>query len=150
MHRHYKIIKSPVQGFTLLELIVVLFVVSFVAAVVLPSFTVSSSVVKAEARKVASLLRYLNETAVSRKETLAIMFDLDEGIVAWPEPAERTEKMKGLYAVELQSRGMVKEGELTVFFEPTGMREYLAVYLEHNGKEKVVMFNPVSGRAKIK
>jgi hypothetical protein len=43
----------------------------------------------------------------------------------------------------------VKEGELVVFFEPLGLREYLLVHLRHDDEGRTVAFNPVSGRVRI-
>ncbi len=74
-------------GFSLIELIVVLFVLSLVLAIVLPTFTgFGESRLKAEAREMASILRYVNDNAVSRKETFFLKFDLGKNMVAWSEP----------------------------------------------------------------
>lgn len=138
------------SAFTLIELMVVLFIVSLMAALVLPNLRYSESKVRTQARKVASILRYMNETAAARKETLSISFDLDKGSITWQDSdGERSEDIDSLSAVELQSRGMLREGELVVFFQPLGLREYLMVYLRQDDEERTVAFNPVSGRVKI-
>lgn len=137
-------------AFTLLELMVVLFVVSLVLAIAIPSFSVSSGKLKSEARKVSSMLRYMNETAAAKKETLSLKFDFKNGLIAWNDGAERKEKLESLVAVDLQSTGKVNEGELTVFFSPLGLREYMSVYLRRGEEEITVSFNPISGRTKIK
>lgn len=146
----HKDVEAAKSAFTLIELMVVLFLVSLLAALVVPALQHSESRINTEARKMASILRYLNETAASKKATLSIGFDLDKGAVTWEDSeGQRAEGMESLAAVELQSRGMVKEGELIVFFEPLGLREYLLVYLRDGGEERTVAFNPVSGRVRI-
>lgn len=119
-------------------------------AVVLPYFAVSETELKSEARKTAALLRYLNETASMKKITIPLVFDLDGGQLKWKEESERAEKLGRLHSVKLQSRGEVKEGELTVFFAPFGLREFLEVNFKDGEKAMTVIFNPISGRAKIK
>jgi general secretion pathway protein H len=137
-------------GFTLLELMVVLFIVSLMAALVLPNLRYSENRIRSQARKVASILRYLNETAAAKKVTLPISFNIDKGTITWQDSeGERSEEIDSLSAVELQSRGILKEGELVVFFQPLGLREYLMVYLRQDDEERTVAFNPVSGRVKI-
>jgi prepilin-type N-terminal cleavage/methylation domain-containing protein len=138
------------HGFTLLELLVVLFVISVVSAIVLPNFTLKEGGIRKDARKVASILRYMNETAALKKQTLHIKFDLDKGRLSWEgHDGRKTQEMRRITAVEMQSRGVVKEGELIVFFSPQGLDEYLWVYLEHDDSKITVAFNPISGRAKI-
>jgi hypothetical protein len=77
-------------------------------------------------------------------------FDLDERVLSWEaQDGRKTQEVQGLRAVEIHSRGMVKEGELIVFFGPQGLDEHLWVYLRHDDKEMTVAFNPISGRARI-
>lgn len=138
------------RAFTLLELMVVLFVLSIMLTLVLPYFNMSGNSLDAEARKMASVLRYLNETAAARKETMQIKFDLAKRLVTWSESgSEKAESFQTLKAVELQSKGTLKEGELTVFFGPTGLGEFLNVYLSDGDAERTVAFNPISGRVRI-
>jgi prepilin-type N-terminal cleavage/methylation domain-containing protein len=138
------------RGFTLLELLVVLFVLSLVFALVLPNFAIKEGRIKNDARKIASILRYMNETAALKKQTLQMKFDLDERVLSWEaQDGRKTQEVQGLRAVEIHSRGMVKEGELIVFFGPQGLDEHLWVYLRHDDKEMTVAFNPISGRARI-
>ena len=138
------------RGFTLLELVVVVFVLSVVFAVALPNFAIHEGGIKKDARKIASILRYMNETAALKKQTLHMKFDLDKKALSWAAPdGQKTQEMRGLRAVEMQSRGVVKDGELIVFFGPQGLDEHLWVHLEQAGKEMTVAFNPISGRARI-
>jgi prepilin-type N-terminal cleavage/methylation domain-containing protein len=138
------------SGFTLLELAVVVFIISLMAALVFPAFQGSNSRLKSEARRMASLLRYLNDNAISAKETYPLKFDLGEGELSWKGPdGEKSEKIRDLAGVDLQSKGELKKGEVTVFFSPLGIREYMALHLREDYKDMTVSINPISGRVKI-
>jgi len=139
------------RGFTLLELIVVLFVISLVAAIVLPSFAgFGESKLKSEAREIASVLRYMNDSAVSRKETFAMRFDLDKNVISWKGPeGEKTRSFDDITGVTTQSIGTVSKGEVTFFFEPLGVRENLSVHVGRGDKNMIITLNHLSGRVKI-
>ena len=60
------------RGFTLLELVVIIFILSLVLAISFPSFSLQKDgKLKSEAGHIASILRYLNDSAISTKETYA-------------------------------------------------------------------------------
>ena len=143
---------SSKQGFTLLEIVVVLFIVSLVMAVVLPSFAgFGESKVRSEAREMASILRYMNDSAVSRKETFLIRFDLEKNMVTWQGPdGEKTKKFDDMTGVTTQSNGMVSKGELIVFIEPLGIQENLSIHMRRGKKGVVITLNHLSGKVKIK
>lgn len=138
-------------GFTLLELIVVLFVISLVMALVLPSFgRLGERRLKSEAREMASILRYMNDSAVSRKETFLMRFDLDDGMVYWKGPdGEKRRKFDDITGVTTQSRGKVSKGEITLFFEPLGIQENLSVHMSRDKKDMTITLNHLSGKVKI-
>jgi len=143
---------SSKQGFTLLEIVVVLFIVSLVMAVVLPSFAgFGESKLRSEAREMASILRYMNDSAVSRKETFLIRFNLDKNMVTWQGPdGEKTKKFDDMTGVTTQSNGMVSKGELIVFIEPLGIQENLSIHMRRGKKGMVITLNHLSGKVKIK
>ncbi len=137
-------------GFTLLELAIVVFIIAMLAALVFPAFFGASDKVKTEARRTASLLRYLNDNAISTKSVYPLKFSLTDGVLSWKGPdGEKTERLKALTSVTLTSKGEVKEGEVTVFFGPLGIQENLMVYLRDESTDMTVSLNPVSGRVKI-
>ena len=138
-------------GFTLLELILVLFLISLMTAIIIPSFYgLSENKLKSDARRIASLLRYLNDSAISTKETYFLKFDLQEGTLAWQDPdGKKTETFESLAGLYLPSKGELKEGQITVFFGPLGIQESIAVHLRRNGQGMTVALNPWSGRTKV-
>lgn len=129
----------------------VIFIISLFAAVIFPSMSgLGEKSVTFEAKKIASLLRYLNDSAIYNKETYFLKFDLGEGMMAWKGPdGERAERIRSLAGVKLPSKGEVKEGQLTVFFGPLGIREKVDISLRGKDEGLRVTLNPVSGRVKI-
>ncbi len=141
---------STGTGFTLLELAIAVFIISLLAALVFPAFFGTDSRIKAEARKTASILRYLNDNAIATKNTYPMKFSLPDGILSWQGPdGEKTERMKSLASLTLTSKGNIREGEVTVFFGPLGLGENLAVHLRDKDEEMTVSLSSVSGRVKI-
>jgi general secretion pathway protein H len=142
---------SDSAGFTLLELIVALFIISLVAAIVFPSFSgLGEQRIASDAHKIASLLRYLNDTATYTKETYTLKFDLRDDTISWKGPdGEHHDDIRSLSGVYLPSKGKITEGDATVFFGPLGAAETIEVRLKDGEKDMTVTFSPVSGRAKI-
>ncbi len=140
------------KGFTLLELLVVIFILSLFAAVVFPSFyTLDADIVKSEAKEIASVLRYLNDSALATKETYSLKIDFQERVLSWKGPdGERTKTMKSLESIELPSRGKIQEGQVILFFGPLGIQESVILSLHAKNEEMRVEFNQLSGRVRIK
>ena len=69
------------KGFTLLELLVVLVIISIMAAFVGPRIagSMSSLTLKTAAKKVAASLRYARSQATSESRPYFVLFDLDKG-----------------------------------------------------------------------
>jgi general secretion pathway protein H len=139
------------KGFTLLELIFVIFVISLIVAVSFPSFTLQEDgKLKSEAGRIASILRYLNDSAISTKETCAMQVNFKEKIIRYKGPdGEKTEKIDYLSRMTLQSKGNVSDGEVTVFFGPTGAGENFAIHLTGLESSIEIIFNALSGRVKV-
>ncbi|MCC6347339.1 MAG: prepilin-type N-terminal cleavage/methylation domain-containing protein, partial [Nitrospirales bacterium] len=110
------------EGFTLLELLVVIFIIALVAAVVFPSLhLLEGRGLNTEAKRIASILRYLNDTALAAKEECTLKVDFREGTLSWKGPDfDRSEKFRTLAGITLPSRGEIREGEVTVFFDALG------------------------------
>jgi len=139
------------HGFTLLELIVALFVISIVMALAMPSFTgFGERKLKSEVREMASLLRYMNDSAIARKETYFMKFALDDGMVSWTGPdGTRQKAFDDISGITTQATGRVSKGEITFFFEPLGTRENISVHMSDGSNEMSVTLHHLSGRVKI-
>lgn len=145
-------VSSRQAGFTLLEMVVVVFILSLFVALVIPAFhTAGESGLKSDARRTAALLRYLNDSSIYAKETYRLTFDLQDRRITWKGPdGDRAEDMKSLVGVTLPSKGDVTQGSVTLFFGPLGLTENVAVHLREKDNVMAVTFNPISGRSAIK
>lgn len=139
------------NAFTLLELIVVIFVLSLLVGLVIPAFYgTGSGGLRSDAGRMASLLRYLNDSAISRKETIPLKISLDNSVFTWKgSEGEKSEKFNALSVISTTSTGKVSKGEVTVFFGPAGLQENIDVTIRDGKQEMHVLFNPLSGRVKI-
>ena len=149
--------KDPVlfelhEGFTLLELLLVLCLVSLLTAIVFPSlYGAEGTLLKSDAKRMASVLRYLNDSSIATKDSYSLTFDFREHTTSWKGPdVERTEEFKSLSSVELPSKGNISEGQLVVSFGPLGAQDSLVVHLRRPGETMMVAFNQLSGRVAIK
>lgn len=139
------------KGLTLLELIAVIFIISLILAVSLPSLTLQKDgKLKSEANRIASILRYLNDSAISTKEIYAINVDFREKVVRYKgDDSEKTEKIDNLSFITLQSKGKVSDGEVMVFFNPSGAGENFTIHLAGSESSMEIVFNALSGRVKV-
>jgi general secretion pathway protein H len=139
------------KGFTLLELIVVLFILSLVLAVSFPSLSgIGENRTNSDAKRLASIVRYLNDSAIATKNTLHMKIAFADRAVSYHGPdGDKSEKFDSLSAIELPTKGMVSEGEIIVFFSPLGASESFTMYLRDDKSEMQITFNALSGRVKI-
>jgi general secretion pathway protein H len=146
-----KYVLSWQRGFTLLELIVVIFIISLLAGAVFPSFSgMEDRQISSDARMVASLMRYLNDSSAASKETISLEFDFRESVLSWDSPeGKKKEKIRTLAGIDFESKGLIREGNVTIFFSPAGLQEYTEVLLRDEKKELKISVNPVSGRVKV-
>ncbi len=136
------------KGFTFLELVVVLFIISLFFTLAVPAFR--RTYTRTDALKVASVLRELNDSSVAMKKNFDITFDLDSKKISWDGPeGKRSMDVKGLTRVVMPSRGSVTEGSLKVFFGPMGAPENIDVYMKGKGALWKVSLNELSGRVKV-
>jgi len=86
------------KGFTLLELLVVLVIISIMAAFVGPRIagSMSSLTLKTAAKKVAASLRYARSQATSESRPYFVLFDLDKGrlTIKFGQTATKEDKEK--------------------------------------------------------
>ncbi len=136
---------------TLIELTAAVFLVALIFTLAVPSFSrLIESRIKSDAKRLASVIRHLDETAVSSKKTLSVDIDLDGKNLRYSTAeGRRTERFDSMRAVELQTKGTLSSGAVTVFFNPGGATEALWFYLNDGKKEITVSFNPLSGRVAV-
>ena len=139
------------KAFTLLELVVIIFILSLFLAISFPSFSLQKDGrLKSEAGHIASILRYLNDSAISTKVTYAVNINFNEKTIHYKGPdGEKVEKIDNLSRVTTQSKGNVSNGEVTVFLSPAGAGENFSIHLMGIESSMAVVFNALSGRVKV-
>lgn len=119
------------SGFTLLELIVVLVIISLMSALIVPRLTgpMSNLELKTAAKKMAASLRYARSQAAAEKRTYVAVFDLDNNrLVILNPPASM-----GAFAINSRAtivrmlndqleRENDQPGRLKIYRPPDGVR----------------------------
>jgi Tfp pilus assembly protein FimT len=131
---------------------VVIFIVSIMLMVSFPYFNMSEGGrLKSEAAILASLFRYLNDSAVHSKETYPVKIDLHGKTLSYEGPdGRKAQRIDDLAGVTLQSKGTVSEGEVIIFFTPSGGSESFAIHLRGEDSVISVDVNSLSGRVGIR
>ena len=143
------------RGFTLLELLVVLFIITTVAFIAFPN--VWSEIAKDDKVTVASTLKNLREEAITSKKEILFTVDFKErqfrikGAKGIPKDESRIIDMNDdeTWEIFIPSRGTIKEGEVIVAFTPSVQEELIALYLTKNGKDTTIVLNNLSGEVEI-
>jgi len=154
-------------GFTLLELVVVIVIISMVAIIVVPRLPAAESMeLKSSARALASALRYLEERAVAGKviyrlhlnisaNTITITRRLPNGEEVPPEDRLLERKILGsrvaIADVNTARLGKVTEGEVLIDFSAAGLTDCLTVHLSSGrGETYTVTAFPANGRVRVR
>ena len=143
------------RGFTLLELLVVLFIITTVVFIAFPNFW--SEIAKDDKVTLASTLKNLREEAIATKKETFFTVDFRErqfrikGAKGIPKDESRIIDMddEETWEIFIPSRGTIKEGEVIVAFSPSVQEELIALYLTKNGKDSTIVLNNLSGEVEI-
>ena len=142
-------------GFTLIELVIVIFIISLVTALIMPKlWDTGERALKSEAKRIGNTLRYVYDEAAGKKLTYLLKIDLSADSWNFESKKEsRKFKMKGNVMFEdiiVPSLGKVTQGEVILKFGPTGPEEPVTLHLiNKDGMEYTVIFNHINGRVKI-
>lgn len=135
---------------SLLELVLVMFILSAILMVAMPKFAGLRSGLADEANRVASVLRFVSDAAAAHKAERAVKFNFANHTMDYDQEGTlRTYDIDDLLSVELLSRGEVKEGELVVVFSPEGLGQFMTVHLKRDKALLDVEYNPISRRVSI-
>jgi len=154
------------SGFTLLELMVVLVLLSLAAALIVPRLPSTDAMeLKSSARSVASLLRYLGERSIASKNSYRLHINISENSVkvtrklasgdeVQPEDSllARNALASGIDIADLQMPrlGTVTEGEVLIDFGAAGLSEFLTLHLNSpKGESFTIVGYPQGGKVKI-
>jgi len=154
------------KGFTLIELMVVLVILSITAALVVPRLPATDSMeLKSSARSLSSLLRYLGERSVGSKNIYRLHINISEnslrvtrklanGDEIPPDDPLLSRKVlaAGVVIADFQSPrlGKITEGEVLIDFGAGGLAEFLTLHLSSSkGESFTVAGYPQGGKVKV-
>jgi len=142
------------KGLTLLELIVIIFIISVVTAIAIPSlWSTEKNSLRTEAKHISSTLRYVYDEAVSKKENYLLKINLDTDSYGFKSKREsRNFMIKNeceFKDILIPSLGKLFEGEVLVEFGLLGPKEPITIHLIKGDAEYTVIFNNITGRSKI-
>jgi prepilin-type N-terminal cleavage/methylation domain-containing protein len=142
------------RGFTLIELIVVIFIISLTTALIMPNlWGTGERALKSESKRIANTLRYIYDEAAGKKLTYELKIDLSSD--SWGFESERESRIFNIKEnvmfkdIIVPSLGKVSMGEVIMKFGPAGPEEPIIFHLIKDDLEYTVTFNNMSGRAKI-
>jgi prepilin-type N-terminal cleavage/methylation domain-containing protein len=149
--------RSRDQGFTLLELIIVVLVIALVVAVTYPSISRGSATIRLRAtgRDILSTFRYAREKAVTEQTGMRVVVDrekqeliLSDDLGDGPRRYRLPREVK-VYRIA-QAGTEVAEGPLIVRFLPNGSAENAEVLLKSDaGAYLRIITDPITGGARI-
>ena len=153
------------RGFTLIEILVVMVLISIVTAFTLPAIRTSlfSDQLKTTARRLVGFVTEVSQNAVSKQSEYRISFDLEENHVwATPEAAKskQEEEAKEIKLVVPESVRIVdvvsanseknSQGTATLFLSKKGYIDKTAIHLRSDdGRDMTIILSPFLGVTRI-
>lgn len=160
---------SSLNGFTLLELSLVLFIIGLLVMVLVPRFGgLEHARLDTSAKRLVALVRYLHGEAAFRGQTYRIQYDLDQqryGVqVLTPSQATKTfvvDESPLSQTVQLPTNitfadihvpsiGRVRSGQVFTHFYPQGYTDPTVIHLrDQQSRTVTVIIPPITGEAAV-
>jgi general secretion pathway protein H len=108
------------RGFSLLELVIVLIIISLLAILVTPTLTktISHMEVKSVAKKISAILRYCRSDAINKNRIVQVNFDSESSLISVMSADENEEKLSQRNSYPLPKAVRVEKVEAgKTFFE---------------------------------
>ncbi len=133
-----------------MELILVIFITTLLLALVYPSLSVLDNSASSEAKRLASIIRYLNDSSINRKIVYEMEINLVGKEVSYDSPdGKKTLILKSLQKIYLSSKGEVTEGAIKMPFGYEGLIEIFQASFIQEGKSITLTYNPYSRQVKM-
>lgn len=145
------------QGFTLLELMVVIFIISLIAAVSYPALSrgTASFHLKATGRDIMNTFRFARDKAITEQTGIQIVIDKEKQEIALSDNlGENIRKYLLPHDIKIKRMALadreVLEGSFVIHFWPNGNSENAQVLLSSDaGSLLRIISDPLSGGARI-
>lgn len=142
---------SCAAGFTLIELMVVMMMVTIILAVAIPRFDggVFQDPTKAVARRMINTVRSLRSKAVQHQQLQSLVVDLDsqrfwmaniamdeQAIAAAEEKAYTLPETVRFMEILFRNRDPVTAGKTTIHFYPAGYSDHAVIHLLNDDRDR--------------
>jgi len=154
---------SGKDGFTLLELILVLFLMGLMAGIVLPFVVSTLDRVKlqSEARQISSALQFARSEAITKKTLFTFNADIDNNQywLATPKEKEVTQSKNLDETVKIKNyqgaEETVSDGTFIINFYPRGNSSAGTIHLKSSIAESdelvyAITIDPITGKPRVK
>ncbi|MDH4186333.1 MAG: hypothetical protein OEV08_05000 [Nitrospira sp.] len=152
-----------IAGFTILEMLLVLFLLAGIAGIVLPRISLEESL-GSVGRKIVMAVRSLQDLSMQTQKIVRLSMDLDNGVY-WPVILEGNQEIKPADAVwatpltlpasirfsdVLLSQGRKESGRADLYFYPTGRVDPVILHLmDTNSNLLAIAIEPVTGAIRM-
>lgn len=157
------VIRANRDGFTLLELVLVIFLIGLIAGLVLP-FVVSTLdriKLQSEARQIASALQFARSEAITKKTLFTFNANIDQNQywLAIPKEKEVTQTKNLDKTVKIRdyqgAEETISDGTFVINFYPRGNSSAGTIHLQSSIEESdapiyAITIDPITGKPKIK
>ena len=148
---------SNQNGFTLLELIVVVLIIALVMGISYPSMSRGSSILNLQTatRDVLNTFRFAREKAISEQMTMLLIIDRNERRFELAnvlgEPMRSYTLPRGVHIQRMTRAGSEVQGDvMTVRFAPNGNLENVGIRIATGGRSRMqIISDPLGGGARI-
>ena len=162
---HTSPVHGSTHGFTLIELMVVMLLISIVLGVAIPKFDsgVFQDPVKRLSRWMVITVRTLRSEAIQKQKTQGLVIDLENGsmwpvseemseeaLAAAPEKAMKLSDTVRLVDVEYPGQEPVTSGTTEVKFYPAGFSDQVLIHMQTDDGERITyMVEPLLPKVKF-
>ena len=159
------VFQQPAKGFTLIELMVVIFILSMAAMLVFPRLPgTDGSDLKSSARSIAATFRYLGDKAIATKTHYRMTLSLPDNSLTVTRISGGEERSTDdtflnkrtlagsvtFQDVQIPRLGTMTDEEVLLDFGPGGLEDFIIIHLKSaGGGQMTVTAHPRNGKVQI-